>query len=477
MDADYKVSSSQGNRQSMAEKIHRSIGELTSRKKKGRHGGFVPNFSPLSDAFNAEKAMGGKPALDYDPRVGLYVRDDRTQKGLSDVIRDHPEGLTTAIRNSKAIQGKSKGHVPNFAEGATGFDMAMITAGMMGFGFGLNDLKEKLASVGPATQELQQKLNDAADAAGNAKTELQAAAEEQKKASGKKKTADNKVRRLEGQRNTAERKLRQEAEQTVLGSKEAKSGALGKKAARGEAGGRGAKYQEAIDAEVARLKGNNRMGNKESKAARAALQAKERELQQAKQRQQQANADLEAAKRNTRAKGKHTGTLIRAERALARQANQHNQQVSRGTQGTTVTGRGVRGTSRGRGMMNMGQQGGMGGMMMIVMLLFMWGMYKDRTKNFIILGVGAFVFALALWLVRSQTTVDDTEYMAAMIPHHSIAIMTSERASLKDPRVRELAQAIIVAQRREIAEMKYLIDDIEQNGPRSEERLPEEMQQ
>ena len=85
-------------------------------------------------------------------------------------------------------------------------------------------------------------------------------------------------------------------------------------------------------------------------------------------------------------------------------------------------------------------------------------------------------FALALWLVRSQTTVDDTEYMAAMIPHHSIAIMTSERASLKDPRVRELAQAIIVAQRREIAEMKYLIDDIEQNGPRTEERLPEEMQ-
>lgn len=118
----------------------------------------------------------------------------------------------------------------------------------------------------------------------------------------------------------------------------------------------------------------------------------------------------------------------------------------------------------------------MGGMMMIVMLLFMWGMYKDRTKNFIILGVGALTFALALWLVRSQTTVDDTEYMAAMIPHHSIAIMTSERASLKDPRVRELAKAIIVAQRREIAEMKYLIDDIEENGVRTEGRLPEEMQ-
>ena len=107
----------------------------------------------------------------------------------------------------------------------------------------------------------------------------------------------------------------------------------------------------------------------------------------------------------------------------------------------------------------------MGAMMMVVMLLFMWGMYKDRTKNFIILGVGAVVFALALWLVRSQTTVDDTEYMAAMIPHHSIAIMTSERAGIEDVRVRELADGIIEAQRREIKEMEWLIRDIAENGP------------
>ena len=56
-----------------------------------------------------------------------------------------------------------------------------------------------------------------------------------------------------------------------------------------------------------------------------------------------------------------------------------------------------------------------GGAMMIVMLLFMWGMYKDKTKNFIILGVGALVFAVGLWLVRSQAPVNDEEYMSAMI--------------------------------------------------------------
>ncbi|MBO9512427.1 DUF305 domain-containing protein [Erythrobacter sp. A6_0] len=106
----------------------------------------------------------------------------------------------------------------------------------------------------------------------------------------------------------------------------------------------------------------------------------------------------------------------------------------------------------------------MGGMMMIVMLLFMWGMYRDTKKNVIILAVGAVVFAGALWLVRSQATVDDEEYMAAMIPHHSIAIMTSARANISDPRVRELADSIIAAQVKEIAEMKLLLEDIEANG-------------
>ena len=106
----------------------------------------------------------------------------------------------------------------------------------------------------------------------------------------------------------------------------------------------------------------------------------------------------------------------------------------------------------------------MGGMMMIVMLLFMWGMYRDTKKNVIILAVGAVVFAGALWLVRSQATVDDEEYMAAMIPHHSIAIMTSARANISDPRVRELADTIIAAQVKEIAEMKLLLEDIEANG-------------
>jgi FlaA1/EpsC-like NDP-sugar epimerase len=103
----------------------------------------------------------------------------------------------------------------------------------------------------------------------------------------------------------------------------------------------------------------------------------------------------------------------------------------------------------------------MGATMGIVMLLFMLGMYKNKLVNTIILAGCAGTFALTLWLVRSQATVADVSWMKAMIPHHSIAILTSERAHISDPRVRELADEIIAAQRKEIGEMKTLIKDLE----------------
>lgn len=106
----------------------------------------------------------------------------------------------------------------------------------------------------------------------------------------------------------------------------------------------------------------------------------------------------------------------------------------------------------------------MGATMTAVMLGFMLKMYRRATFN-VAIAVGAVVvFASALFLARSQTTVDDSSYMKAMIPHHSIAILTSSRAGIEDLRVRELADEIIAAQEREIAEMDWLIDDIATNG-------------
>jgi uncharacterized protein (DUF305 family) len=103
----------------------------------------------------------------------------------------------------------------------------------------------------------------------------------------------------------------------------------------------------------------------------------------------------------------------------------------------------------------------MGATMAIVMLAFMWKMYPNKTANIGILVGSLAVFAISLWLVRSQATVGDVAYMKAMIPHHSIAILTSERANITDPRVRKLADGIIAAQKKEIGEMKDYIRDLE----------------
>lgn len=103
----------------------------------------------------------------------------------------------------------------------------------------------------------------------------------------------------------------------------------------------------------------------------------------------------------------------------------------------------------------------MGATMAVVMLSYMMSMYKNPRANIGIIGGSVAVFAVALWLVRSQATVDDVSYMRAMIPHHSIAVLTSERARITDPRVRTLADQIIESQRREIDEMKALILDLE----------------
>lgn len=102
----------------------------------------------------------------------------------------------------------------------------------------------------------------------------------------------------------------------------------------------------------------------------------------------------------------------------------------------------------------------MGAAMAFIMLAFMLGMYTNRSANIAIFTGSIVVFCVSLWLVRSQATVDEVSYMKAMIPHHSIAILTSSRARINDPRVRKLADGIIETQRKEIAEMKGLVGEL-----------------
>ena len=103
--------------------------------------------------------------------------------------------------------------------------------------------------------------------------------------------------------------------------------------------------------------------------------------------------------------------------------------------------------------------------MAVIMFFFMRKMYQNKKKNIAILLGSLILFVGALGLVRAQSPiVGDVLWMKAMIPHHSIAILTSERADIKDPEVRKLADDIIEAQRNEIGEMKAMIKRLENNN-------------
>jgi FtsH-binding integral membrane protein len=103
--------------------------------------------------------------------------------------------------------------------------------------------------------------------------------------------------------------------------------------------------------------------------------------------------------------------------------------------------------------------------MALIMFFFMKKMYKNRKKNTAILLGSMLLFGSALFLVRAQKPIGDVLWMKAMIPHHSIAILTSERADIKDPEVKELAKGIIETQRKEIGQMQAMINRLENNKP------------
>lgn len=106
----------------------------------------------------------------------------------------------------------------------------------------------------------------------------------------------------------------------------------------------------------------------------------------------------------------------------------------------------------------------MGGTMGLVMLGWMLNMYQNTRLNIAIVAASLLLLVGGVTLDRTQTAIGDIPFMSAMIPHHSIAILRSERSNLEDARVCELAVEISVAQRREILEMDWLIEDIEENG-------------
>ncbi len=110
--------------------------------------------------------------------------------------------------------------------------------------------------------------------------------------------------------------------------------------------------------------------------------------------------------------------------------------------------------------------------MTIIMLGFMWPMVRGGAVKLAVLIGAVVVGTVILAINRSQTLIGDEQFMKSMIPHHSIAINNARKSDIRDPRVQRLANEIIEAQVREIAEMKWLLEDMDRNGRLGNETLP-----
>ena len=99
--------------------------------------------------------------------------------------------------------------------------------------------------------------------------------------------------------------------------------------------------------------------------------------------------------------------------------------------------------------------------MAVVMMLMMGKMYPNKKMNAAITLGSVVLFILILIGLRTQTPIGDVQYMKAMIPHHSSAIMVSKHATITDPEVKKLSEEIIQSQEKEIAEMEAMIKRLE----------------
>lgn len=99
--------------------------------------------------------------------------------------------------------------------------------------------------------------------------------------------------------------------------------------------------------------------------------------------------------------------------------------------------------------------------MAIVMVLTMKSMLTNPRLN-MLLGAGfALILVLSFAAIRDQTFIGDRAFLKSMIPHHSGALTMCNRASIRDPEIKQLCfglDGIVRGQEREIAQMKRILE-------------------
>lgn len=95
--------------------------------------------------------------------------------------------------------------------------------------------------------------------------------------------------------------------------------------------------------------------------------------------------------------------------------------------------------------------------MIIIKILSMPEMFKNKKINISIISTCILTIIISITAIRYQSFVDDKEFLRAMIPHHSSAILMCDEANISDAEINELCNSIITAQKSEIKQMEQIL--------------------
>ena len=88
-----------------------------------------------------------------------------------------------------------------------------------------------------------------------------------------------------------------------------------------------------------------------------------------------------------------------------------------------------------------------------------WSDFHLNLSNFYMAVAIGFValFAVGIWLGRTEAFVGNEQFLRAMIPHHSRAILVCNQAQITDPDIAQLCDQIVSSQQEEIDLMEQML--------------------
>ena len=92
--------------------------------------------------------------------------------------------------------------------------------------------------------------------------------------------------------------------------------------------------------------------------------------------------------------------------------------------------------------------------MAILMTGWMFALMGLYYMNMTQITLGIIIIIVMLYMIRTQTFINESQYLSGMIPHHSMAVLMSKRLLEKnlhlEPEIKQLATNIIYSQESEI---------------------------